>query len=339
MKIKIKYGKIALVVLITALIWVWADRRLDEEYTLPSVTIRMAKSVNPGFWVSFNDESFASVENIVLRGPASNVDELKQRLSDGQFSSEFVWYPEKEVLAKAQYDLNVADFLRQSDQIKRLALAVRSCEPGTLEVEVVKLVVKSLTVECRDENGRPLKTESINPPTVNMPVPEGWEGEALTAWVRLTSGEVKQARMEALTRKPYIELAPGESREAADTVDITMPPEEDPRTVHSITATVGFVFSANLQGNYTVKLNNEAEVRRDISIRATPAAKQAYELEPFKIILYILDDDKKTTEEREREVVYTFPEEFVRRDEIMLNQQRPVKAKFQLIPVPAASPP
>ena len=338
MKRKIKYGKIALVVLITGLIWVWTDRRLDDQQSLPSVTVRIAKSVDPGFWISFkDDQSSASVQNIVLRGPASNVEKLRQQLSDGRFNSEFIWYPEKKVMDEPRYDLSVADFLRQSEQIKQLALSVESCDPTTLQARVVKLVDKTLTVECRDENGRPLKAESINPPTVTMPVPKEWEGEALTAYVQLTGEEVKQARLQAAVRKPCVDLAPGEKREAPDTVEIRMPPEEDPRSVHSITATIGFVFSANLQGKFTVKLNNEAEVMRDISIKATPAAKEAYEREPFKIILYILDDDKKTTEQQEREVVYTFPEEFVRKDEIMLNQQA-VTAKFQVVPVPPASP-
>jgi len=48
--------------------------------------------------------------------------------------------------------------------------------------------------------------------------------------------------------------------------------------------------------------------------------------------LYILDEDRDAPEEPKREIYYNFPEEFVSKGEIKLNQQ-PVIARFKLIPV------
>ena len=47
---------------------------------------------------------------------------------------------------------------------------------------------------------------------------------------------------------------------------------------------------------------------------------------------YILDSDKNTTEELKREVVYNFPEKFLRSGEIELDQE-PAIARFKLVPV------
>ena len=52
---KLKYGKIAIVVFITILIWVCADLALDEEFNFANATIRVVMS-NPKLWVSFDYE-------------------------------------------------------------------------------------------------------------------------------------------------------------------------------------------------------------------------------------------------------------------------------------------
>jgi len=106
-----------------------------------------------------------------------------------------------------------------------------------------------------------------------------------------------------------------------------------------ITATLGIALSPTLQGKYKVEITNLDVVMSAIAIKATPEAKRAYEAQPFpKMTLYILDEDSKTTEKQRRQVVYNFPQEYVRRDEIMLNQQ-PVVAQFRLIPLSSASSP
>jgi hypothetical protein len=103
-----------------------------------------------------------------------------------------------------------------------------------------------------------------------------------------------------------------------------------------------------------------------IAIRATPEAKRAYDNVRYQVILEIDDSDKdvqmpdfgetasagadKSTGPGakepvhagvRRQLVYNFPEEFVRKDEIMLNQS-PVQARFRVVPLsvegPAAAP-
>jgi hypothetical protein len=117
-----------------------------------------------------------------------------------------------------------------------------------------------------------------------------------------------------------------------------MPPEEERLQEANITATLGIALSPNLQGKYKVEIVNLETVLEPISIVATPEARRAYEQQPYPpMTLFILDEDAKTTEVQRRIVKYNLPMEFVRQDQIRLNQQ-PVEARFRLIPLPLPEP-
>lgn len=84
-----------------------------------------------------------------------------------------------------------------------------------------------------------------------------------------------------------------------------------------------------------------------VAIRATPEAKRAYENMRYHVILEIDDSDKdkssppaagEPAQEIRRDLVYNFPPEFLRKDEITLNQS-PAQARFRLTPVAAETPP
>ncbi len=325
---KINYGKILLVIFLTVLIWVWADLALDEEHIIPSVTISVAKSTDPSLWVSFNEEPVVSVDNVVLKGPASRIGNARRKLNDGSLVLEFFLVAEQQGLTDpGEYSLDVLAFLKKSGKIRDLGLTVESCDPNTLSVNVVELVKRRLAVKCFDEDQNLIKGAIIEPPQVDIFVRQDWVGDAK---VQLTRREVEQARVEAVPKKPYVKLAPGETREAAGTVDITAPPEEDRLSDDTITpATLGITLSLTLQGKYDVEIENLPEVIGGITIRATPEAKRAYEEMRYQVILEIDDEDARSTEPLRKELIYNFPAEYVRKDEIMLNQQ-PVIARFKL---------
>ena len=337
---KVNYGKILVVVFITVLIWVWADLALDEVFSVSSVNIT-AKSTNPGLWVSFGDKASASIDKMVLKGQASRIADVKRKLKDGSLVLEFFLDPgQTETIASpGEYTLPLLTFLRQSDQIKRLGLTVESCEPQTLSVKVVGLVKKPLTIRCIDETQNTIKAAAVEPKQLEMFVPEDWSGEKLIANVQLTRREIDQARLSAVEKTPFIELAAGQIRELQGTVKITMPPEEDLLADYTITtARLRFSLSPNIQGKYKVVVDNLDEVIRTITIRATADAKRAYEKMPYQVTLEIDDEDAASAEPLRRNLIYNFPDEYLRKDDIRLNQQ-PVTARFKLIPLPAAETP
>ncbi len=334
---KIKYGKVAIVVLITVLIWVWADLAQNETFTVRrATTISLAKTIDPGLLVTFEGEPSVDVCDIVLKGPASKIADLQRELNEGSLSFEFFFDPAQEeaMAAPGDHPLDIRSFLRSSIKIKDRGLTIESCKPKSISVSVVKLVEKPLKVRCIDEDGITIKDAIVGPPQVDMFVPGDWEGEKLTADVRLIPREIAYARTAAVVKLPQIELAPRQFRTAPIAVKIKMPPEEGKLRGYNIpSATIGYVFSPVLQGTYRVELLNPQDMAI-VRIKATAAAKSEYEKQPFQILLYILDGDEKKEGELTTKVVYNFPDEFLSKDEIVLNQQ-PVTARFKLIPLPA----
>ncbi len=343
---KIKFGKMAVVIFLTILIWVWADLALDELFPVSNVPITISKSTNRALWVSFVDENESlvpvyTVKSIVLKGSASRTSELNRKLKTGSLQLDFFLDAEQEGMDKSgKYPLDVLNLLRKSNQIGELGLAVQSCEPDKLTINVVELVKKPLEIECFNESGVPLEIESIEPSKVDIFVPTD---SRLTAQVQLTPREIEQARISAVVKTPYVVLAPGQTRPAPKPVEIKMPPEADSLSEHTITeAKLGIELSVNLLGEYKPDVINYNEVVSHFTIFATPEAKQAYENQPFQMTLYIRDDDAKKgpEEEQRRKVIYDFPKEFVRRDEIRLkNPQQPAEARFKLIRLTSAPAP
>ena len=335
---KIKYKKIAVVVFLTALIWIWADLALDAEHPVPRTTIKMGIS-RPNLWLSFAGESAIDINNVILKGPVSKINEAKGIIGKDPQKLEFILDTEQQErygwTKQGKYELEVQDFFRNYDWIHPLGLSVPACEPNVVDVNVVELVERQLTVRIKNQDGNFLEPETVDPSQVVMYVPRDWGGEALTAYVILSQSEIKRAREEAITKTPYIELATGQSRHATTPVKIKMPLQEDPRGEYPIAQPIlGFCYSDNTQGKYIVQVEKLEEVL-NITVRATEAAKQAYENMRYQVILEILDEDEKYAEgglEIQRDIIYNFPEEYVRRNEIVLVSPK-ATATFKLVPV------
>jgi hypothetical protein len=233
--------------------------------------------------------------------------------------------------------LNVAEFLKSTDKVQQLGLTVVSTDPNRVTVNVVELQKKQLFVRCFDDNQNPLKVSSIEPAQVEAFVPASREGAALEAKAVLSKREIEQAKLAAIEKTPWVEFAPGQTREALSAVKIILPKEQQRLQEYLVTSVrLGFSLSANLQGKYNVELVNPDAVMGAVAIRATPEAKRAYDNMRFHVILEIDDSDKDIqTSEVRRALVYDFPQEFVRTDEIMLNQT-PVQARFRLTPLTPA---
>ena len=333
---KPKFGKITIVVFITVLIWVWADLALDEELPVSNATISVVNS-NPKLWVSFDEAPSFAIEEMVLKGPLRKIAEISKNLEEGQgLKIEFDAAKEK-MNEPSTYSLTLLPFLQKDKQIERLGLSVESCKPETLPAKVVGLVNRLLDVKCIDEDQNPISEATVEPPQVDILVPEDWGQEKRVAEVLLIRREIDQARVSPVEEIPYIRLAAGQIRQAAQPVMVKLPPEPDRLTNYTITApTISIALSPTLQGNYYVEVTNLEEVLSFFAIRATPEAKRAYESQTFpRMTLYILDEDtKKEQEEQSKKVVYNFPPEFVRKGEIELsNTQQPAEAKFKLVPI------
>ena len=332
---KINYGKLLRVILLTVLIWVWADRAKTESLTITTGLIKVNEYAAPNLWVSINNKISVPIDRIELAGSASKIDEADRRKSEGKLDFVFLLDPEKqqELKQEGKHSINVLELIRSSQDIKQLGLTPSSCQPKTIEVVVQELEVKKLKVECVDESGGLLSDAGIDPATVDIPAPRDWVG---TAKVRLTAREIREARASAIVKTPFIELEDGQKKQSSATVKVQLSATAKNLTEYTVEkVTICYGFSPNLKGKYDVELMNPRDFGT-VSIKSTPIAKQAYEQQLYQILLYIDEKDvdlDNINEVKQRKVIYLFPEQYVRNDEIELNGE-PVEAKFKLIQLP-----
>ena len=80
-----------------------------------------------------------------------------------------------------------------------------------------------------------------------------------------------------------------------------------------------------MEGRYTVDLVNKSELEGVTNFRATEEAWAAYEALDYHLLIEIYENDAKETEAVSRPVIYNFPQEYVRRGEIMAIDPQPAK--------------
>jgi len=337
---KIKFGKVSIVVFLTVLIWVWADLAQDERLILSDVVVEVAKSSNPALWVCFVEEgkepnlqTSVTLDSVVLKGPASRVAEVKRLKNKGALDLSLFLMPEQEGMMKADVrTLDVLEFLKQSDEIRRLALTVEDCEPKRLTVRVQELVKMPVAVECIGL-GSSVQVKSLQPDTVEAYVPKE-EAGVRKATVRLMPDEQNRAKNVPVEKTPYIELVPGQRRDVSTKVKVTLAPAENSLTDERVPAVLGLCFSQNMQGKYRVVLSDDNDPTKlaAVMVQATPLARDLYAKTTPQLILYIRDEDRQATDLITRAVEFNFPQDSVRAGEIHANQPPPT-VRFRLEPI------
>jgi hypothetical protein len=328
--------KLAAVVFLTMLIWAWAYLALEEEMPLQNGTLDISSRIPQDLFVSFENQPAPVSLKLTIKGPPSQIAELKKRLraSDADPNKERLEFlydaASQNHSTPGSHELDVVKFLNESDKLKDMAVTVVSCEPARINVKVEKLTKKRLTIQCLDENNVPLATEVIDPQDIQMFVRNNWPG---TATVILTEAAIEKARKEPVTVTPFIELTPGKRQNYKGTVSITLPSTENPVELRPQQPTIGFIGSKNFWDKYTVELINEPDLRT-ILLKASERAFIAYEKTAYQILVEILPGDETAADAIHRPVIYNFPEEFVQKGEIKL-AGTPGEAIFKLVAAPA----
>ena len=334
MRQKVKVSKIGGVIFLTILIWVWADLALERKLPLHTIPIGIETSNDPTLWVAFdvNDQyrSDLFIESIILKGPEATISEVDKIQRQIQFSI----LPEQHSLTESGSHLfPLLEFL-QRQVSKDYGLAVESCEPDVLPVQVERLRESTVPVHCMDKDQIEVVGASVDPPTVVMFVPVLWEEEKRAAWVTLSDEEIKRASEQAIEKNPFIEIH-GHRREATQFVRITTPPE-DLQTGIVENPKLGYVISPTISNKYKVVIDdrNVNEAVKAFRVRATPAALQAYKMQRYHVLLTIADGDAHARETREitRVLRYDFPANYAGARQIRLDDN-PVSVSFSLVPI------
>ncbi len=342
---RLKPGKISIVVFLTFLIWVWADLSQDDRLTLSDVRVEVAKSTDQTLWVNFvvdqadpNLQTSVALDTVVLKGPASRVAEVGRRKNRGALDLNLFLVPEQQGLTQTQVQtLDVLEFLRTNDEIRKLGLTVEKCEPQRLTVMTQKLVEQFVPVECVGIDAS-LQVANLDPSTVAAYVPVG---KIIPARIpRLNADEQNQAKTGAIEKTPYIELVsgvPGQRREVSTKVKVTLAPVQRVLAEGWVPITYVFCLGPNLQGKYRVVLENDPTELTGVMVRATAEARQAYLDADYQLTLSIRDQDAQVPADQgpiKRLFKFEFTEDYVRRGEIEAIGPAP-EARFTLVPIPA----
>lgn len=337
---KLKFGKVSIIVFLTALIWVWADLAQDERLILSDVVVEVAKSSSPALWVCFVPpgqtpalKTSMPLDSVVLKGPARHVAEVKRRRNRGALDLSLFLVPEREGMTKTETrTLDVLDFLKRNEEIRRLGLTVEACEPNRLTVRVQELVRAAVAVECVGLDPS-LQVKALVPDTVDAYVPE-YEVGVRKATIRLTPDEQTRARNAPVEKTPYLEYIPGQRWDIPTTVRVTLAPREKTLNDEYVPAVLNFCFSQNTQGRYRLILEDYDRTKTaGVRVYATSGARDAYAKREAQMILYIRDEDRHVAEPViTRDVEFNFPQDYVRTDEIRANQLPPT-IRFRLEPI------
>ncbi|HOL88195.1 MAG TPA: hypothetical protein PK054_05665 [Anaerohalosphaeraceae bacterium] len=329
-----KIKKLLVVAFLSATIWIWAFMSLEKETTLLG-TVELSPTADPDYFVTFAGGQSRATVKITFRGSPAKIAELERRhrAPDADpFRERLDFYYDPKELGhdkEGTYQLSLEELIRKGVRVRALALAVMSCEPASLEVQVQRLVLREVPAEVRDEAGQVLTPESIEPARVAMYVREGTDA---TARVVLSANQIEDARLRPVRERPFINLGPGEKKQyASQTVLIRMPSTLplEAQVFQTNPGRIGFVMPAELVGAYKVEVLDDLTT---IHFRSTPEAKTQYQQQPYHLLIQVLSGDQQMEQTPPRPVIYNFPQDLVRRGMIQAPDP-PAMVRIRLIPV------
>lgn len=332
--------KFGAVVFLSLLIWAWAYLSLERQVSLWG-SVELSPTAGPQYLVSFKGGETTFPVKLTFKGPPSQVTEIERRYRAAQVDpthERLVYYYRPEDFEHTQsntYTVDLLEFIKKSPAYQEMALTLEGCEPPQMEVQVEALTEKQLVVQCLDESGTPLKAADVTPGQVAMYVRPDYTGPA---YIKLSSQQIAAARKSPIRQKPYVDLGPtGPRRTAAQEVRLSLPATEKLNEYPFQPQGIGFLFSRNTQGKYSVQLVNESDLRT-IQIRATEAALEAYKKVRYPLLIEIRDEDAALPEIPPREVIFNFPPEFARNGQIEATVPKMATIKLvPLTPAPAGS--
>lgn len=320
-------NKFLVVVFLTLLIWAWAFMSKATERSFVG-TLAVSPSMDPGLLVTFSQDDNSipqteiSLKSLNFEGAPSKLSDLQKRyalpLDDPDVERLNFYYDPAE---RTGGPLNILDYLQNDIKIQELALALKSCIPSQVTVNIEQLEETELPVQCVNKDNAPLKA-SADPATVKIYVRKGYPVESAT--VVLTPQLIEAAQKQPVSVTPYVELGvAGIKRKAANPVQITLKTEEQLKpNAFKTQKPIGIIMSELLQSKYKVTILNDSEIRDTTTIFASDEAYRAYLDVTYPILIEIKESDVNLPQIPPKKIIYNFPPEYVRSGEIRLDDTR-----------------
>lgn len=329
-----KIKKTLLIIMLTSLIWVWADLSGDSNLSNKRATLRVSPGLSRDTWVTINGKSSVDIY-LDIKGPAARIEELKR---DNEPLEVFFSPPED--MDKAAYQYPLMTLLQNYDRLNSMGLTVEQCRPATIEVAVEELVTKQLKVICIDEHNLIVDNVNIEPSFVDMPVRDYWSGERLTAFVKLSPNQIAQLDSNPVNATPYVEIDPQRFVYGDRTVTVSAASEtRDRKSSYALSGPrIGFIYNQNIADKYIVQITERSDGLNTLQFLATEDAYEIYRRNAYHILIEIVEADINIAAEGKpmpftKEVIYNFPIQAVRENKIEPpRDQIWPKVTIQLVP-------
>lgn len=340
-----KLKKILAVVFLTLLIWAWAYMSLAKSETFVG-TLEVSPAADPGLLVTLTlpksniSRTEIPLTSLNFNGAPSRISDLskknKRPLNDeNREPLDFYYDPARHGNEAGDYSLSILDYLKNSQKVKDLALALESCAPTRVDVKIEQLEEKKLPIQCLKEDGSVIKEAVITPAFANIYVRKGYDGPAS---VTLTQQQINNARnQQPVAVTPYVELGvAGVTRKSAEPVEVVLESETllRPRSFE-VKKPIGILMSQELQNAYKVTILNEQKMRETLSVYATEEAFRAYEKVAYPLYIIIKDSDVADLSKiPPKTIYYNFPPEYVKSGQIEQDETKlPRRAEIEIEPL------
>ncbi len=336
-----KIKKLLLIILLTVLIWVWADISGEVELNDQVASIVVSNAISRDLWVGLETRPGLEPRNssvpitINIKGSRAKVEEFKRQW----LPLEVAFTPEitqDNELVNTVMSVPIIDYVRNDPTILKLGLEVTSVTPKAINVRVEKLVKKQLKVVCVDADTNLIDQAKTTPAIIEMLVKDIWAGDKLRAYVKLTSAQIEEARKSSIKLKPYVELDPRRFRYAQETVSIKIPPVAQQKSRDAISGPIiGFVFNVEMLNKYKIEIVDAPKV---IEYRATAQASAAFKAQRYHMLLDILPGDEASGANGQGKLItrslrYNFSKDDIRSDQIDATKISAPTISFRLIPI------
>ena len=164
---------LALVVPLTVLIWVWAEREQTAEYK-PILTLGV-HALNPSRSMSIVDATGDGRPvnvGVTLVGPKSGVDALRDAINRDASHARITLEVPDDVDPTGTRDVNIQPLLDEQKLFREYGVTVKSAEPNTLKIRSDDLVTRDLTVSVPAEFTGRVESFVGEPMTVRVRGPE-----------------------------------------------------------------------------------------------------------------------------------------------------------------------
>lgn len=160
---------LGLVVPLTVLIWIWAEREQTLEGDV-QLTVDV-RSRNPGTVVSLvrgDDRGGPASVSVKVSGPKVGVDSLKAALSNDSTRSRIALDVADDVGADGTRDIAIQPLLDQQNLFRDYGITVRSTEPDTLKVRADPVVTEELRPTVPGDLAARVESVVTEPPTIRV---------------------------------------------------------------------------------------------------------------------------------------------------------------------------